>query len=66
MECRCSVEPWNLFLLLCTSDVSLLVLLYTAREQRVTNDKFDNDNGMIGEIWNNQKYFDPLEKPQDF
>ena len=63
MDCRCSR---NLFLLLCTSDVSLLVLLYTAREQRVTNDKFDNDNGMIGEILNNQKYFDPLEKPQDF
>ena len=62
MDCRCSR---NLFLLLCTSDVSLLVLLYTAREQRVTNDK-DNDNGMIGEMLNNQKYFDPLEKPQDF
>ena len=46
------------------------ILHYTVSEchweQPVTNDKSDNDNWMIVKILNNQKYFDPLEKPQDF
>ena len=45
---------------------SLCLSYTTVRVRPVTNDNFDNDYGMTVKILNNQKYFDPLEKPQDF
>ena len=71
MDTEGAAEPVYVRTLYFRSQMFLSYILhYTVSEchweQPVTNDKSDNDNWMIVKILNNQKYFDPLEKPQDF